>query len=61
MASGVVKLRERRSGSGYVSYEVTLPKNLVELLGWKPGELLLVELVEDEGTRKLCLKKATNA
>jgi len=32
----IVKLRKRGSGLGYVSYEVTIPKEFVERLGWKP-------------------------
>ncbi len=62
MSIGIVKLRERRGGGGYVSYEVTLPKELVRLLGWRPGDRLLVELVEGEdGGKKLCLKRVEEA
>ena len=40
----IVKLRKRRSGLGYYSYEVTIPKELVEHLGWKPGDRIIVRL-----------------
>ena len=44
----IVKLRKRGSGLGYYSYEVTIPKELVERLGWKPGDRIIVRL---EGSR----------
>ena len=40
----IVKLRKRGSGLGYVSYEVTIPKEFVERLGWKPGDRIIVML-----------------
>ena len=52
--SGVVKLRAKQTKPGYHSYEITLPKELVELLGWKPGDKLLVELKDN----KLIIYKA---
>ena len=50
----VVKLRRRGSGLGYYSYEVTLPKEFVERLGWKPGDRIIVVL---DGQR-IILEKA---
>ncbi len=50
----IVKLRKRGSGLGYYSYEVTIPKELVERLGWKPGDRIIVRL---EGS-KIILEKA---
>ncbi len=43
-----VRLRAKQTRPGYYSYEVTLPKDFVEKLGWKPGERLLVELQGDK-------------
>lgn len=54
MTIEVVKLRKRGSGLGYYSYEVTIPKEFIEKLGWKPGERLLLVLEED----KIVVKKA---
>ena len=54
MEIDIVKLRKRGSGLGYYSYEVTLPKEFVEKLGWKPGERLLVILDDNH----IVIKKA---
>ena len=59
--AGTVRLRAKQTKPGYYSYEVTLPKDLVELLGWRPGDKLLVELVEDEDGKRLCLKRVEEA
>ncbi len=40
----VVRLRKRTSGTGHISYEVTIPKEFVEKLGWRPGDRLIVRL-----------------
>ncbi len=40
----VVKLRRRSSGLGYYSYEITLPKEFIEKLGWQQGDKLLLKL-----------------
>lgn len=50
----IVKLRKRGSGLGYVSYEVTIPKEFVERLDWKPGDRIIV-MLEDS---KIVLEKA---
>lgn len=50
----IVKLRKRGSGLGYYSYEVTLPKEFVERLGWKPGDRIIV-MLEDQ---RIILEKA---
>ncbi|BES82792.1 AbrB/MazE/SpoVT family DNA-binding domain-containing protein [Pyrodictium abyssi] len=49
--TGTVRLRAKRTKPGYHSYEITLPKDLVELLGWQPGDRLVVELHE-KGSKK---------
>jgi bifunctional DNA-binding transcriptional regulator/antitoxin component of YhaV-PrlF toxin-antitoxin module len=51
--SGAIRLRAKQTKPGYYSYEVTLPKDLVELLGWQPGDKLLVELTEKDGKKGL--------
>ena len=50
----IVKLRRRGSGLGYYSYEVTIPKDFVERLGWKPGERIIVRLEDN----RIILEKA---
>ena len=50
----IVKLRKRGSGLGYISYEVTIPKEFVEKLGWKPGDRIIVALENS----KIVLEKA---
>ena len=40
----VVKLRKRTSGSGHVTYEITIPRSFIEKLGWEPGTKLLLKL-----------------
>lgn len=50
----IVKLRKRGSGLGYISYEITLPKEFVEKLGWKPGDRIAV-ILEDS---RIVLEKA---
>ena len=42
----MVKLRKRTGGRGYESYEVTIPKEIVKRLGWRPGDKLVVEIKE---------------
>ena len=52
----IVKLREERSGQGYVSYAITIPKEFIEELGWKRGDRILV--VFDEENKRVLLQKA---
>ena len=50
-----VKLRVHRQvkrGRVYVTYELTLPKDIVELLGWGDGTELEVRLVTTEDGRQ---------
>jgi AbrB family looped-hinge helix DNA binding protein len=56
-AIGIVRLRERRGGRGHISYEITIPKELVELLGWRTGDKLLIELVEKDGRKAILVYK----
>ena len=56
-AVGIVKLRKRQSGRGYVSYEITIPKELVKLLGWQENDKLLIELVEKQGRKAILVYK----
>ena len=44
----VVKLREKRTRNEYTVYQITIPKDLVELLGWRKGDKLVIFLKEDE-------------
>ncbi len=39
-----MKLRKRKGKQKYYTYEITLPKQLVEALGWKEGIELNVEI-----------------
>jgi len=50
-----VKLRKRRAGGGYYSYEVTLPKDIIEALGWREGIELEVRIIEVEGEKAVAL------
>jgi len=52
----IVKLREERSGQGYVSYAITIPKEFIMKLGWKKGDRILVTLDEEAG--RITLEKA---
>ena len=52
----IVKLREERSGQGYASYAITIPKDFVKRLGWRRGDRLLVML--DEENQRIILEKA---
>ena len=52
----IVKLRIERSGTGYWSYAVTLPKDMVKALGWQKGDRILVELDGERG--RIILRKA---
>ena len=45
--AAIVKLQARES-RGSVQYSVTVPKRLVEELGWKKGDPLMVRIVELE-------------
>ena len=56
-AIGIVKLRKRMGGRGHISYEMTIPKELVELLGWQPGDKLLIELVEKDDRKAILVYK----
>jgi len=53
----IVKLQAKKSREKYVSYLVTIPSRLVELLGWRPGDKLLIELKEEDGEKKIVIKK----
>ena len=44
----VVKLRKRTSGSGHITYEITIPKSFIEKLGWLPGSKLLLKLQDNK-------------
>ena len=48
MSIGIVRLQERTVREKSKAYLVTAPKSLVEQLGWKKGETLLVKIVEIE-------------
>ena len=50
-------LRRKQSNRGYVDYEITIPKELVELLGWKTGDKLLIELVEKDSRKAILVYK----
>ncbi len=51
-----VKLRVQRGKYGQsISYTITLPKDYVEALGWRPGDKLEVTLDTDK--RNICIRK----
>ena len=49
------RLRKQKGGGGYYSYVVTLPKVLVELLGWREGTKLKIEVLERNGKKGVFL------
>ena len=53
-----VKLRKRKSGKGYLNYEVTIPKQVVESLGWCEGLELEVKIIDYDGRRGVLLLPA---
>ena len=54
----VVKLQAKTTRDKYVNYFVTIPSRLVELLGWKRGDRLVVELLERNGKRGVFIYRA---
>jgi len=48
MTIGIVKLQERKVRDKSKAYLLTAPKQLVEELGWKKGDQLIVKVVELE-------------
>ena len=52
MPETTVKLQEKAhplpKGGGTIQYTVTIPKNLVESLGWKKGERLKVDTISPD-------------
>ena len=47
------KMERKRDGRPHVQFYVTIPKALVDALGWEKGDDLDVKLVDS----KLCLEK----
>ncbi|MEB3786546.1 MAG: AbrB/MazE/SpoVT family DNA-binding domain-containing protein [Desulfurococcales archaeon] len=52
----IVKLREEKSGQGYTSYAITIPKDFIKELEWKRGDRILVIL--DVENKRIVLQKA---
>lgn len=50
-----MKLRFRKGGKGSGSYEITIPKNLIEALGWSKGLELEFKIININGKRGLAL------
>ncbi len=53
-----MKLRSKKSvksGKEYITYEITLPKDLVEALGWKGGIELETRIIDIEGKKAIVL------
>ena len=40
-----IKLRVRRSRGRYVTYEITIPKDIIDALNWKEGMELEVRII----------------
>ena len=51
-----MKLRVRKGGRNYYTYEVTLPKKLVEALGWREGMKLTAEIYVDEDVKGILIR-----
>jgi len=52
----VVKLQVRIS-RGVETFFITVPKKFILELGWKKGDMIVVDLVEEKGEKYLKLKK----
>ena len=52
-----VKLRARKGGKGYKWHEVTIPKELLSLLGWREDDWLVLEVREENGKKFLIVKR----
>lgn len=53
-----IKLRPNKSvkeGKTYVSYEVTIPKHIIEELGWNENETLVLMTYEYKGKKALLI------
>ena len=50
-----VRLRARKSKGRYVTYEITLPKKIVEALNWREGMLLKVRVLKINSTTGIFL------
>ncbi|MCE4625625.1 MAG: AbrB/MazE/SpoVT family DNA-binding domain-containing protein [Desulfurococcales archaeon] len=48
MELGLVKLGTKSSSTGHISHEITIPKEFIEKLGWKPGTKLLLKLADNK-------------
>ncbi len=51
-----MKLRVRKGGGNYYTYEVTLPKKLVEALGWREGMKLAAEIHVAGNTKGILIR-----
>ncbi len=49
------RLRRKVFPIGKYSYALTVPKDLLKLLGWQPGEAL--EVVPDLGKKRIIVKR----
>ena len=54
-----IKLLKKRTGRGgdYYTYQVSLPKSIIDTIGWKDLEELELEARTEEGEIILCLRK----
>jgi len=52
----VVKLQVRVS-RGVETYFITIPKRFVLELGWKKGDMIIIDIAEEKGEKLLKLKK----
>ena len=51
-----MRLRIRRSKGNYYTYEITLPKKLVEALGWREGMELEAKVYVSKDTRGVLIR-----
>jgi len=51
-----MRLRVRRSKGNYYTYEITLPKKLVEALGWREGMELEAKVYVSKNIRGVLIK-----
>ena len=53
-----IKLLKKKTGRGdYFTYQVSLPKSIIDTIGWRDLEELELEARTEEGEIILCLRK----
>lgn len=54
---GIVKLQVKPTGKGYQSFVITIPRTIVEILRWRKGDMLAIELMENKDRKGVFIYK----